>query len=95
MCHPCLHEFVVECSVCILKASVTVEQGVSTWICLYSLIKGFEYKRVIVAFTNDIGHNTPIIEIQNGTEIDFMYFNTFIPFELGYIGQPFSFGFSA
>ena len=42
----------------------------STWICLYSLIKGFEYERVIVAFTNDIRHNTPIIKVQNGTEID-------------------------
>ena len=61
----------------------------STWICLYSLIKGFEYERVIVAFTNDIRHNTPIIKVQNGTEIDLVYFSSLIPLEFGHIGQPF------
>ena len=53
------------------------------------LVKGLEYKRIIVVFSNDIGHNAPVVEIQNGTEIELMYFCPLIPFELGHIGQPF------
>ena len=37
-------------------------------------VKGLEYERIIVTFSNHIGHNAPIIEIQNGTEVDFVYF---------------------
>lgn len=54
----------------------------------HRLVKGFEYERIIIAFSNHIGHNAPIIEVQNGSEIDFVYVNTLIPFGLGHIGQP-------
>ena len=36
-----------------------------------------------------IGHDTPVTEIQNGTQIEFMCLNALIPFEFCHIGKPF------
>lgn len=82
----------VEDSIGILETSITVEQGMSVRISLNSLVKGLEYQRVIVTFANDIDYNTPIINIQNGAEIDLVYFRSLIPLELCHIGQPFFVG---
>ena len=49
---------------------------------------GDVYKRQIV-LTEHIGHDTPVTEIQDGTQIEFMYLNALIPFEFCHIGKPF------
>ena len=49
--HACLYELVVEGTVGILKPSVAVEQGMRVRIGFYSLIKGLENQRIIVALT--------------------------------------------
>jgi hypothetical protein len=56
---------------------------------LNSLVKGFIDEWVIIMFTQLIGHDAPVTEIQDGAQIKFMYLNTFIPFELRHIGKPF------
>src|SRR5699024_10834445 len=89
LCHSCLHKLVVEGSVGILKPSVAMEQGVSTRSGLHSLVKGLEYKRIVIAIPQHKGHNAPVIEIQNSAEIDLVYFSSLIPLKLGHIGQPF------
>ena len=79
----------MEHSVGILKSSVAVEDGLSVRICLYGGIKSIVYQWIVIAVPNLIGDNAPVIEIENGTEIDFVYLNAFIPLELRNIRQPF------
>ena len=62
---------------------------------LNSFIKGFVNKRIIIVLTEHIGHDTPVTEIQNGTQIEFMYLNALIPFKFCHIGKPFLIWFSA
>lgn len=57
--------------------------------CLNSLVKGLEYQRIVIVFTQRIGHDAPITEIQNRTQIELMCLNTFIPFEFHHISKPF------
>ena len=87
--HSSLYEFVVECSACVLEASIAVEQRMGIRVCLNSLVKGFVNEWVIIALTQHIGHDAPVTEIQDGAQIKFMYLNTLIPFELRHIGKPF------
>ena len=89
LCHSSLYEFVVERSACVLEASITVEQGMGIRVRLNSFVKGFANKWIIIVLTEHIGHDTPVTEIQNGTQIEFMYLNTLIPFEFCHIGKPF------
>lgn len=56
---------------------------------LNSFVEGLEYKRIVVSLANHKGHDTSVTEIQNGAQINLVDFNTFIPFELRNIGQPF------
>lgn len=91
--HASLYEFVVECSASILEPSVAVEQGMGVWVGLHSLVKGLVDKRIVIAFTDHIGHDTPVTEVQDGAQIELMYLNALIPFELRHIGKPFLIGF--
>ena len=61
--HPCLHELVVEGTVGVLEPSVAVEQRLRVRIGLHRLVEGFENQRIIVAFAEYIGHNTPVTMI--------------------------------
>lgn len=76
----------------VLEAPVTMEQGMDIRIGLYRPVKGFEYQGIVIVFPNHIGHNTPVIEIQDGTKIDLVYLNTIVPLELRHISQPFLVG---
>ena len=38
--------------------------------------------------TDDISNYAAIVEVEYGAEIYFVCFNSFIPFEFGYIGEP-------
>jgi len=79
----------VENSGCILEAPVAVEQRVSPRLGGYGGGERIKYEFVVVVVTNCEGDNSPIIEIQDGAEIEFAHFGTHIVFELGHIGQPF------
>ena len=55
---------------------------------LNCLVEGFENQRIVVALTKHIGHDAPVTEIQNGTQIEFVYLSSLIPLEFCYIGKP-------
>lgn len=59
--HTGLLQLAVKIPAGILKASVTVKQGMRVRIGFYRLVKGFEYQWVIVAVTDHGGYNTPVI----------------------------------
>ena len=61
--HACLHELVVESAVGVLESSVTMEQGMRVRIGFHSLIKGLENQRIVIAFAEHIGHNTPVAKV--------------------------------
>ena len=86
--HSGLYKFVVEGTVGILKSSVAVKQGMCVRIGLNCLVEGFENQRIVVALTKHIGHDAPVTEIQNGTQIEFVYLSSLIPLEFCYIGEP-------
>lgn len=49
--HAGFFKFLVKCSVGILKTTIAMEQWMCIRICFYSLIKGLEHKRIVVAVT--------------------------------------------
>ena len=61
--HARLYELVVEGTVGVLEPSVAMKQGLCVRIGLHSLIKSLENQRIIVAFAEYIGHNTPVTKI--------------------------------
>ena len=79
----------VKGSVGVLEGTVTVKQWGCVWIGLQSSFECVEYNRVVVAVTNNIRNDTSVIQVEDCTQIDFVDFNTFIPFELCNIGKPF------
>ena len=87
--HAGLLQLVMEGAIGILKAPITMKQRMSVRIGFYGPVKGLKNQRVVIPVTYDMGNNTPIIEIQDCTEINLVYLETLIPFELCYIGQPF------
>ena len=58
------------------------------WIRFNRLVKGFIHKWVVIMFTEYIGHNTSVTEIQDCAQIELVYHDPLIPFELGYISKP-------
>ena len=54
-----------------------------------SLIKGLKYQFIVVASAYDIGNNRTVIQIQNGTEVEFVVCGTVVPLKLSYIRYPF------
>ena len=86
--HPRLHKLVVEGTVGVLKPSVAVEQRMRVRIGLHSLVEGFENQWVIVVFTEYVGHNAPVTEIQNGAQIELVDFVSLVPLEFCHIGKP-------
>ena len=71
--HSGLHKFVVEGTVGVLKASIAVEQRMCFRIGFHSIVKGLEHQWIIIAFAQYVRHNAPVEEVQNGTQVDFMY----------------------
>ena len=67
--HSSLLKFMVEYPAGVLKASVAMEQRMGIRIGLNSLIKGLVNEWIIVSFAENIGHNTPVTEIQDGAQI--------------------------
>ena len=88
LCHSGLNKLLVKGAVSILKASVTVEQGMCIRIDLDCLVKGLEDQRIVIVLTEHIGHDAPVTEIQNGAQIEFVDLGSLIPLEFCYIGEP-------
>lgn len=55
----------------------------------YSSVKCVEYQWIVIAVTDDESYDSAVIKVENGTEVNFVLFNSFIPFELGNICKPF------
>lgn len=82
-------KLVMKSSAGVLSSSVAVEQWMGVRVRLNSRIKSFENKRIVVSSTEHIGYDMSVIKVQNSTEIELVYCNSFVPFELSYIGQLF------
>lgn len=78
----------VKGSVGILEPSVTVKQWMGIRVGLNSLVKGLVNEWIVITLTEYIGHDTPVIQVQNGAQVELVYRDSFVPFELCYIGQP-------
>ena len=78
----------MEGAVGVLEASVTVEQGMGIRVGLHRLVKGLEYQRIIITVSDHISHDPPVIQVQNGAEVDLVDCNALIPLELSHIAQP-------
>ncbi|SFK88489.1 hypothetical protein SAMN04488076_107119, partial [Trichococcus palustris] len=87
--HTRLSQTRTELLACILKSAITVKQRMSIRFILYGRIKSLEDYRHIVSITNYVGDNSTVIKIQNGTQIYFLNFRSFVILEFGHIGQPF------
>lgn len=87
--HTGLLKFAVKCTVRILEAPVTVKQRMCVGVCLYRPVKSLEYQRIVVALAEDKGNDTPVVEVENGAEVNFMDFSAFVPLEFCHIGKPF------
>ena len=87
--HARLLQLVVEGAVSVLEAAVAVKQGVCIRIGGNGAVKSFKYQRVIVAVAYHKGYNTPVVQIQNGAQINLVDSYPFVPLELGNIGEPF------
>ena len=71
----------------VLEPSVAMEQGMGIRINFNSLIKGLINERIIVALTEYIGHDPPVVEIKDGAQVYLVYCNP--PHTTCHIGQPF------
>lgn len=76
LCHTGLFQLVVEGTVCVLKTTVRMENGVGIRIVVYCLVKGFEYEWIVISLADYERDNASVVKIQNGTEIDFMDLST-------------------
>ena len=90
--HARLFEPLVERPVRVLETTVAMEQGMRIWVGRCRFVKGFEYQWIVVSFAYHIGDDTPVIQVQNGAEIQLVYLHAFIPLEFCHICEPFLVG---
>ena len=88
LCHSGIKKLLVEGSAGVLESAVTVEQRVCIRIFQNSFIKRIENQLVVVPVTNNVADDSPVTQIKNCTQIEFVDNWTFIPLELCYISQP-------
>ena len=61
----------------------------SAWVLLHSLSECVKNQRIVIAITDHIGHDSTVIQIKNGAQINFMDSVSFIPFKLCYVCHSF------
>lgn len=61
----------------------------SLWIGSYSLVKGLKNQGIVVGVTDEERHDSPVVEIQNGTEVEFVLLGSDVVLELCHVSQPF------
>lgn len=86
--HPGLLELVVKGSARVLEPSVAVKQRMSIGVGFHSFVEGFVDQRVVIAFTEHVGYDPPVIQVKDGAQVELVYRNAFIPFELCHVGEP-------
>lgn len=86
--HACLYELVVESAVGVLEPSVAMKQGLCVRIGLHRFVEGFENQRIIVAFAEYIGHNTPVTKVEDGAQVELVDLASLIPLEFCHISEP-------
>ena len=87
--HACLFEPVVERPVRILESPVAVKQRMRIRVRFHCLVKSFEYERVVIPFTDDMSDDAPVVQIEDGTQVELLRTVPIPVFELRDIGQPF------
>ena len=55
---------------------------------LDGFIQGIKNKIIVIPVTNDITDDSPVTQVKDGTQIEFVNDRTFIQLELCHIGQP-------
>ena len=86
--HSGIQQLLVEYSAGVLESSITVEQRVCIWIFQNGFIQGIKNKLIVISVTNDITDDSPVTQVKDGTQIEFVDDRTFIPLKLCHIGQP-------
>lgn len=69
--HLCCLEFVIESSAGILEPSVAMEQRMRFWMKRYCIIEVIKDELVVVAVANLVCYDSFVIQIKNGTQIQF------------------------
>lgn len=87
--HSCGLQFGVKNVTCILVPTVTMKQRMCFRMGGHGSIKCIENESVVVAITNGIGDNAPIIQVQDGAQIYFVDFRPNVVFKLRHVRQPF------
>ena len=87
--HTGLLQLVMEGTVGVLKTSVTMKERMRIGIGLYGSVEGLEYQWIVIPVAYHISDNATVIEVEDRAEINLVYLDALIPFELCYIGQPF------
>ena len=70
--HTLLRELELECFTGILEPPVTVEQRVYIRIFANRLLKCVKHQLIVIASAYDVGDNRPIIEIEDGAQIELL-----------------------
>ena len=86
--HTGFFQHMVKGAVCVLETAVTVEQRMCIWVSLHCGLECIEHNGIVIVFTNNIRNNTSVVQVKDSTQIDFVDFNTFVPFELRNIRKP-------
>jgi len=82
----------VKYAIRVLKSSVTVKDGVGIRVIRDCPVKSVIYQRIVIAVADHIGDDATVVQIENGAQVDLSLLAVLIPFELGYIRQPFLVG---
>ena len=72
----------------VLKTTVTVEQWMCIRIGFHCSLECVKHNRVVVVVTNNIRNDTSVVQVKDGTQIDFVNHYALVPFELCDIGKP-------
>ena len=75
--------------ICVLKSSVTVKQRMCIRITSDCFIKRFKYERIVVDVSDFERYDSPVIQVENGTQVDFFDLCADIILEFRNICQPF------
>ena len=78
----------IELPACILESPVAVEQRMCVRLKLNSLIKGVHHQWIIVMVTDLESHDSAVIQVEDGAQIDLLDFYTSVVLKLGYVRQP-------
>lgn len=86
--HACITELGIKSAVCILEASVAMEQRVCVRICRDCCIECIKHQRIIIMVSDDMRNNSPVTQVENSAQIDLVHILPNVILELCYIGQP-------